>query len=240
MNRGRAPCISRRGEGKDLRVFLFLRNDKRNKLVASFTLVCRPRDSLQSFLRFSVSFLLPFSFFLFTTVSLPSPGNFPASFPPPISISSCFVSHHPTEIELSSKENVLFLAAFVMVGWNRTSCVHEKEENRDRCARLVWDPSIPAQWSAITFPRWIFVQLKTGSDSTYSSISRFELAHAQIGLPPSEINPIAEIKYSKSSLESNTLYPITSTLCNYEILCKSDVNSSKWNFDKHVYINGKQ
>lgn len=53
----------RKGEGKDLRVFVFLRNDKRNKLVASFTVVCRPRDSLQSFLRFSPSL---FSFFLFS------------------------------------------------------------------------------------------------------------------------------------------------------------------------------
>lgn len=65
MNRDRAPCISRREEGKSLRVLLFLHHDKRNKLVASFTLVCRPRDSLQSFLRFSVSFLLFFPSFSF-------------------------------------------------------------------------------------------------------------------------------------------------------------------------------
>ena len=131
MNRGRAPCISRRGEGKDLRVFLFLRNDKRNKLVASFTLVCRPRDSLQSFLRFSVSFLLPFSFFLFTTVSLPSPGNFPASFPPPHFY--LFVFRFPSsDRNRAIEQRKCSISCRIRHGWLKSNFVRSRERGKPR------------------------------------------------------------------------------------------------------------
>lgn len=215
----------RKGEGKDLRVFVFLRNDKRNKLVASFTVVCRPRDSLQSFLRFSPSL---FSFFLF---SRPCLVTFSRQFsrlllPPPLHF-HLFVFRFPSsERNRAIEQRKCPISCRIRHGWLKSSFVRSTRKKETR-ARLVSDPSKPAQWSAITFPRWIFVQLKTGSDSTCSSISFRARACADRSAWAERNQRIAQIKCCESSLERFLSIRSRSRLCNYEILCKSDVNSCR-------------